>query len=699
MKTPPLLLGMTLLFWGWQTGFPQFGAIMALVLEGALFIKLRWDLADEDFSRIWTFCVVLALAAALFAFVTSDGPAQFGKLFNGPSAAEKQSANNSTIHTATALLRWMPMVMFLFVAAQTFNARPTIPLHKISFILQRRWRQAKREGAAEPPRRDVDVTFPYFILCLFSASVHPNNGSLTFFWGQSVLIVWALWTQRPERFGWPVWAGLVAVGVALGFSGQYGLWKLERMVENYSPQWAERLLQHRSDPVQNVTALGRIGRLKLSGSIVIRLEPKQGSAPPTYLREASYRNYHSQIWRTGATREDFVPISSESNATTWILLSKTNPAAAQIASFLPGGKALLPLPSGSGRLENLNAFGLQQNSEGAVMAEGPGLVQFDAFYGPGETIDSPPETKTNRSLAVPDEEKPALDQVISEMNLAGLDELKTRQAVAGFFSQKFQYSLWQEKAPRTQTNETVLANFLLHTRSGHCEFFATATVLLLRELGIPARYAVGYAVHETSGKGYVVRERDAHAWCLVWNQQKGIWEDFDTTPGSWVELEGQRASVFERISDAWSWVWFQISKFRAQQSDFRQYILWALVPVLAVLLYQIIFRRGKKRRRQKANNSTATPMTWTGLDSEFYQFESRLAERGVARQPSESFSDWLMRALADSALADLRQPLQGLLRLHYRHRFDPPGLDPAERAALKSEVQECLVKLAHAKQP
>ncbi len=42
---------------------------------------------------------------------------------------------------------------------------------------------------------------------------------------------------------------------------------------------------------------------------------------------------------------------------------------------------------------------------------------------------------------------------------------------------------------------------------------------MLRRLGVPARYAVGYYVHEGNGENhYVVRERDAHAWCLVWNQ-------------------------------------------------------------------------------------------------------------------------------------------------------------------------------------
>ena len=62
MKTPPLLLGAALLFWGWQTGHLVEGAVMAAVLEGAQWIKARWDFTDEDFRRIWTFCALLLLA-------------------------------------------------------------------------------------------------------------------------------------------------------------------------------------------------------------------------------------------------------------------------------------------------------------------------------------------------------------------------------------------------------------------------------------------------------------------------------------------------------------------------------------------------------------------------------------------------------------------------------------------------------------
>jgi len=218
-----------------------------------------------------------------------------------------------------------------------------------------------------------------------------------------------------------------------------------------------------------------------------------------------------------------------------------------------------------------------------------------------------------------------------------------------------------------RTNETALSRFLLRSRSGHCEYFATATVLLLRELGIPARYAVGYAVHEASGQGCVVRERDAHAWCLVWSGVKKTWEDFDTTPASWVAAEAGRAPALEWFSDFWSGVRFQIAKLRWGQSNLRQYILWGLIPVLGLLLYQIIFRRGRARRRQAKSGESGAAAFRPGLDSEFYLLERELAARGVPRPPGEALSDWLPRTLADPALADLREPLRELLPLHYAH--------------------------------
>jgi hypothetical protein len=61
-------------------------------------------------------------------------------------------------------------------------------------------------------------------------------------------------------------------------------------------------------------------------------------------------------------------------------------------------------------------------------------------------------------------------------------------------------------------------------------------------------------------------------------------------------------------------------------------------------------------------------------------------------------SAWLTRALAEPALADLRKPLQKLLRLHYRHRFDSQGLNDPERETLMQEAKICLDTLSHLEQ-
>ena len=57
-------------------------------------------------------------------------------------------------------------------------------------------------------------------------------------------------------------------------------------------------------------------------------------------------------------------------------------------------------------------------------------------------------------------------------------------------------------------------------------------------------------------------------------------------------------------------------------------------------------------------------------------------------------ADWLERVVDTPALVELRAPLERLLQLHYRYRFDPLGLDEIEREALRREAKECLEALA-----
>ena len=692
MKTPPFLLLATLLFWGGESGLLVAGAVMGVVLESTRFIKTRWDLAEEDFRRILTFCTLLALALMVYSFTTNEGS---GGL-NGLLHASPVAAARRTGIAATLFLRWLPGTLFLFIAAQRFSERGTVPLSAISDIF--RWQRRRQAGALA--ERNVDVSYPYFMVCLFSAGIHTNAGTQSYFWGQCVLLAWALWSLRSRRFGVGIWLAALALAVALGYSGVRGIGLMARAAESFNAQWMQRFFWSHLDATQSITAIGEIGRLKLSPRVVIRLKTKNGSPPPNYLREASYRFYSVQTWRAGSARNEFDEKLAATNTTFCVLQSdNTNaPGVVNIACYLDGyskevgaPEGLLPLPTGSSRLENLptSIASVKINKTGAALAIGPGLMIFDARYGPGATFDTAPDTSTNLDLVVPTNEVPALEQVISNLKISGATEEKKLLAVRQFFAANFSYTNWLGPDKVATTNGTPLARFLLTSRSGHCEYFATATVLLLRKMGIPARYAVGYAVHEASGKGYVVRERDAHAWCLVWNEQMKTWQDFDTTPASWIDEENKRASGLQWFSDFGSWLRFQIARLRWGQTNLRTYILWALVPVMALMLYQVVFRR-RKPRRAKSSAAAEEQLFRQGLDSEFYLLESRLAARGVARQTGELLSDWLARALAEPALADLREPLQKLLRLHYRHRFDPQGLSAEERENFKQEAKAIL---------
>jgi protein-glutamine gamma-glutamyltransferase len=692
MKTPPLLLGAGLLFWGWQAGHLVEGALMAGLLEGAQSVKARWDFTDEDFRRIWTFCALLLFGAALYAFTSTGGPGDFRGFFQDPNLATERNMGNASARTVAALMRWLPMIFFLFMAAQAFSSREGVPPETISVIMRLRWQKARKLGQTVPGARSVDISYPYFVLCLFAASFHPREDQ-GFYWGLCALLTWALWPHRSRRFGVVVWAGALGTAVLLGYNGQRGVGRIYRSLENLNAQWFVRPIGGGTDPRTSKTALGQIGWLNGSSKIVIRLEPRDGSRAPTLLREASYRTWKGQVWYSELARDSFESVFESADHTTWVLLpGKTNSAAVNIACYLPRRSGLLPLPTGTGRLENLPAWVVQKSSLGAVLVEGPGLVIFDARYEPGTTIDSP--AVTNVDTHVPVKEIPALDQVIEELHLKQQSRRQVLRTLSAYFQDesKFRYCTWQNLERGRNTNATPVARFLRSTRRGHCEYFATATVLLLRQLGIPARYAVGYAVHETSGKQYIVRQRDAHAWCLVWNPATETWQDFDTTPSSWVAAEARRASPLQRLSDSWSWIVFEFARFRWGQSHLRQYLLWGLVPVLALLLYQIIFR--SRRQRQAANlDQTGAKLAWPGLDSEFYQVERKLLERAPPRQPFEPLSVWLLRTSTDPALANVKNRLRELLSLHYRYRFDPEGLTQTDREALRREASGCLARL------
>jgi len=461
MKTPPFLLFAALVFWGWQSDLLWYGVALAGLLEMSRLIKWRWELEDVDFNRIFSLCVLLVVGLAAYIFTTSEEGGGWSAMVHGGANGLRRAQASSA--AMMSVFRWLPLIFAPFAAAQIYNLRPSVPLTAVSMVLRIRRRRGERSLAGHY----LDISYAYFMFCLFSAGIHPYRATYSYFCGLVVLVLWALRAQRSRRFGWATWlAGLIAV-VGVGFLGQFGISRLEQLVQTWDAALMARLLRSHTDASMSATSIGQIGELMLSPRIVVRLEPERPGMVPNYLREASYRSYNprNETWYAGVAGNGFVPLQPEADQESWVLLThKSANSAVKIACYLDGREGedhagVLPLPSGVFQLQHLpwgTVTEVATNRNGVVKAKGNGLLIFDARYGPGVTFDSLPDSETAHfnshpdlgtnqfDLSVPTNELPALSQVIGEMGLTNaITDEEKRLAVQTFFARNFTYSLWQ----------------------------------------------------------------------------------------------------------------------------------------------------------------------------------------------------------------------------------------------------------------
>ena len=678
MIPPPLLLGAALLFWGWMTGFIWVAIALALVIEAPRIFRFRWDISAEDFQRIWTVCCLIYLGVGAIRITMGDSSSETESL-GGPGGRFR--ALREASGAALTLTQWLPMFFFPLALAQAVSVRERIKATVFFFFFRRRL-----ENSWFQP--ELNLGFPYIALCVVSASA-ANVRSPVFLLGTVVLLSWTLWSFRPRRYSLVLWSSMTLLVASLGYAGNEGLIWLHQLIEGKSSEWLAHFAGRNPNATENRTQIGRIGRLQLSSTIVLRVEPT-GPAPHL-LREASYDNYRGENWY--ADQREFRDMVSEGDGETWKLLPvQTGSEIVHITEFLPGGNGLLAVPGGVTQVTTLPVPILQTNNYGVLRAlQGPGLVRFRATYSEGRTFDSPP--RPDKDLAVEAYETNAIDEALREIGISSnTPPAEAVSAIERFFQLKFNYTTWLE-APQFNSESVLspLGQFLLRRRAGHCEYFATATTLMLRRVGVPARYAVGFAVDEVDadGKTFIVRQRHAHAWCMAWID--GQWRDVDTTPGSWLNEEEKRAS-FQKVKDLWFRLKFAYARWRwlKEEHAWQQVLPYAL----SVLLGLVAWRVGAGLRRKRSRRDVAKPVArkWPGMDSEFYDLLKRLARRDLEWRPAETETEWLgrVRRVAGDPLAESLREIHGL---HLRYRFDPEGLGSAERARLRELVAQARAEL------
>ena len=83
--------------------------------------------------------------------------------------------------------------------------------------------------------------------------------------------------------------------------------------------------------------------------------------------------------------------------------------------------------------------------------------------------------------------------------------------------------------PGVYGNDTA-DEFWFDRKEGFCEHIASAFVVLMRNLNIPARIVTGYQGGELNGVDnyWIVRQSDAHAWAEIWQEGTG-WTRVDPT--------------------------------------------------------------------------------------------------------------------------------------------------------------------------
>jgi len=644
------LLGATLLFWGGMTGNSFVGLLLALLVESRHWLRIRWEFDDTACTRAWQITVILTSIVA--AIIWLDG----------------------TRYTALPrLLTWLPALILPMQLVQAFGLRDGLPLNTFSFFAKQRRERNRRLGLQESVVHFNFGNF-FFVATLVAATLGDNADSKVFLLGLLILCAWLFLSNKYLRRLRLVFALLVAGVFAL--AGQIGLSRLYDWASQTGSGTAP--IDWMFDPNFNRTAIGSMGEIKQSPEIIWRLRMAQGDPQPKLLRTASYNQYRGTSWENIVLDEetDFQDLDTlELVIGEAFYLLKAEADASSIAPSLPRfnlrGAATantpLPLPGDAASLYGFALDTADRNSLGTVRVfPKKSVISGDVLWAGGTNPEIIPNV--TQDVQIPPRESEVIKRVAEELNLAGQTDLRDKLAALRLhFIEHFEYTRYLSmRRPLVRSiDSTEIGKFLTETRRGHCEYFATASILLLREAGVPARYAVGFAVMEKDQKRgeHVIRGLHGHAWCRVWDKSQGLWVDFDPTPPDWLGIETRTGSSMQWFHD-----W--LKRFREDFFIWRNQASNQLgvsigMAVIGILLVGYIIRKLWSSRRRIDDKARRQRIL---IQTPLHDLEKDARRLLAARADGETYASWLRGLhgkIADPSL------LEDAINLHQQIRFDP----------------------------
>jgi transglutaminase-like putative cysteine protease len=147
-----------------------------------------------------------------------------------------------------------------------------------------------------------------------------------------------------------------------------------------------------------------------------------------------------------------------------------------------------------------------------------------------------PDWVKQRYLQLPRTITPRTRQLAEQITAGMATPYDKVVAITNYLRRNIQYV--ETLADEPPTNQELIDWFLFDEKKGFCNYYSTAEIVMLRSLGIPARWAVGYAQGEplenaptndsSQSLTYLVRQRNSHAWPEVFFPEIG-WVEFEPT--------------------------------------------------------------------------------------------------------------------------------------------------------------------------
>lgn len=400
--------------------------------------------------------------------------------------------------------------------------------------------------------------------------------------------------------------------------------------------------------------------------------------PPAYLVGRTYARYQKFAWEVEPGKQD-VPGRLEGSQWLYDLGRPAEPAVRDSMELSAGQAASLLLPRDAFQLalpcRQLTRFGggSWQVLTGDTFTGTYGLQRV-----PGRFLQQDPLPDPAPFLQLP----PDLSPVVGELarQIAGQQpKLKQAGALETYFHERFEYGYGY---PFDDQDDPV-ESFLTNRPPAHCELFACSMALMLRTLGIPSRYVIGFLVRERNPMGgySVVRARDAHAWVEAWIEPLG-WVQFDPTPPQATTPSGGLGSWLESLTERLLYHWGRFVRLlKGNPGQLLRELAgtlrspWVVVALALGLLFVL---RRRLRWRWLRRGRSARPERPSPEVERLQSLLERCERRMAARRPEHvTLLQWRARG-------ELSEQEREFLEDYCRVRYGQERPAPADLARLEA---------------